>query len=164
VIVHGLERAVVRVLTPVLRTLGRAVPRRSPPSREAIEHRIDGFFTSIDRVAGSRRTLSIALGLSALGWLAKCLSLWVALYSLGYTVPVAVVLFVVPMGAVAGMTPLPGGLGGVDFVLGALLLSTTGLPQAVVGAAVLVDRGATYVFPTVVGGGVAFALGANRAV
>jgi len=161
---YELEAYVVRVGTPVVQGIGRLVPRRSAPGAAAIERRIEAFFRAIERVATDRRTLVTALGFSAIGWLAKCLALWVALLALGYTVPISVALFVVPMGAVAGMTPLPGGLGGVDFVVGALLLSTTGLPQAVVGAAVLVDRGATYVFPTVVGGGVAFALGADRAV
>ncbi|MFB6173394.1 MAG: YbhN family protein [Halobacteriales archaeon] len=156
---YELEAAVVRAVTPVVRLVGRVVPRKDPPTAAAIERRIEGFFAAIDRVAGSRTTLLEAIGFSALGWLALCSSLWVSLFALGHTVPFSAVLLVVPMGAVAGMTPLPGGLGGVDAVLIALLVSTTGISGGAAGAAVLVHRGATYVFPTVVGGGVAFALG-----
>jgi len=156
---YELEATVVRAVTPVVRFLGGVVPRRSPPTAEAIERRIEGFFGAIERVATNRTTILEAVGFSALGWLAMCTSLWLSVYALGYTVPFSSVLLVVPMGAVAGMTPLPGGLGGVDAVLIALLVSTTGITGGVAGAAVLVHRGATYVFPTVVGGGVAFALG-----
>jgi len=155
-----LERAVVRLVTPVVRAVGRVVPRRSPPEAADIERRIDGFFEAIDRVATSRTTLLTALGFSALGWLAQCLSLWLSVSALGgASVPFPVVLLVVPMAAVAGMTPLPGGLGGVEAVQVALLVSTTGLSASVASAAVLVHRGATYLLPTVLGGGVAFALG-----
>ncbi|WP_123538050.1 lysylphosphatidylglycerol synthase transmembrane domain-containing protein [Halosimplex salinum] len=156
---YELEAAVVRAVTPIVRFLGRIVPRKTPPTPADIERRIEGFFAAIDRVAGSRSTLIEAIGFSALGWLAMCFSLWLSLFALGHTVEFSAVLLVVPMGAVAGMTPLPGGLGGVDAVLIALLASTTPVPAAAAGAAVLVHRGATYVFPTVVGGGVAFALG-----
>ncbi|MFC7140393.1 YbhN family protein [Halosimplex aquaticum] len=158
---YELEAAVVRAVTPIVRFLGRVIPRKSPPTTADIERRIEGFFAAIDRVAGSRSTVIEAIGFSALGWLALCTSLWLSLFALGHPVEFSAVLLVVPMGAVAGMTPLPGGLGGVDAVLIALLISTTGTAGGVAGAAVLVHRGATYVFPTVVGGGVAFALGAR---
>jgi uncharacterized protein (TIRG00374 family) len=156
---YELEAAVVRAVTPVIRAIGRVIPLKEPPTSAVIEGRIESFFTAIDRVAGSRTTVVEAVGFSALGWLAMCCSLWLSLFALGHSVPFSAVLLVVPIGAVAGMTPLPGGLGGVDAVLIALLVSTTGVTGGAAGAAVLVHRAATYVFPTVVGGGVAFALG-----
>jgi len=159
---YELEAAVVRALTPPIRAFGRIVPGRRSPTPESVESRIEGFFTAIDRVAGDRRTLVEAMGFSALGWLALCCSLWVSLYALGVTAPFAVVLLVVPMGAIAGFTPLPGGLGGIEAVQVGLLVSAGGVPAGLASAAVLVHRGATYWFPTVIGGGVAFALGANR--
>jgi uncharacterized protein (TIRG00374 family) len=162
---YELEAAVVRAVTPLIRAIGRVVPGRSPPTAAVIEARIETFFEAIDRVAGSRSTLVEAIGFSAAGWLAMCVSLWLSLFALGHTVPFAVVLLVVPMGAIAGMTPLPGGLGGVETVIGVLLASLTPVPGGVALTAVFVHRGATYVFPTVLGGGVAFALGVgDRAV
>ncbi|MFB6152574.1 MAG: YbhN family protein [Haloarculaceae archaeon] len=156
-----LEAAVVRLLTPGIRAFGRVVPGRRPPTANTVERRIEGFFGAIERVATSRSTLVEAVGFSALGWLCKCAALWLSLFAFGQVVPFAVVLLVVPMGALAGITPLPGGLGGIEAVLVALLVSTTGIPAGVASAAVLVHRGATYWAPTVVGGGVAFALGAR---
>jgi len=158
---YELEAAVVRVLTPPIRAFGRIVPGRKAPREHIIEDRIEGFFTAIDRVAGSRTTLLEAIGFSAAGWLALCCSLWISLYALGVTVPFSVVMLVVPMGAIAGVTPLPGGLGGIEAVQVALLVSTSGVSAGVASAAVLIHRGATYWFPTVLGGGVAFALGAG---
>jgi len=156
---YELEAAVVRVLTPVLQGFGRLVPRRDPPEVSVIERRIEAFFAAIDRVAGNRTTLLEAVGFSAFGWLLLCTSLWLSLYALGFEVSFAAVLLAVPMGAIAGITPLPGGLGGVESVLIVLLVPMTGITGAVVGAAVLVHRAATYAFPTIVGGLVAFALG-----
>jgi uncharacterized protein (TIRG00374 family) len=156
---YELEAAVVRVFTPVLRGLGRAVPRREPPDPSVVERRIEAFFGAIDRVAGSRTTLLEAIGFSAFGWLLLCVSLWLSLFALGFSVSFAAVLLAVPMGAIAGITPLPGGLGGVESVLILLLVPTTGVGGAVIGAAVLVHRAATYAFPTLLGGVVAFALG-----
>jgi uncharacterized protein (TIRG00374 family) len=156
-----LEAWLVQVVLPVTRFLGRTLPSRSPPSRESIERRIDGFFQAVGRVADNRRTLLTAMGFSALGWLALSTSLWLSLFALGYTVPFAVALFVVPVGSIAGITPLPGGLGGLEAVSIALLVPTAGVPTAVAGAAILVHRGATYWLPMLLGGGVAAVLGAQ---
>ncbi|MFD1585949.1 YbhN family protein [Halorientalis brevis] len=159
---YELEAAVVRLLTPVIRALGRLVPRRSPPDPGVIEHRIEGFFTAIDRVANSPRRLVLALAFSLGGWLALTSSLWLSVTALGYDVPFAAVLVVIPVGALASATPFPGGLGGIETALTVLLVSTTGIPAAAAGAAIVIHRAATYWFPTLVGGGSAAALGARR--
>jgi len=156
---YELEAAVVRAFTPLFRGIGRVVPGRSPPEPAAIERRIERFFAAIDRVAGNRRTLAAALVFSLAGWLALVTSLWLSLYALGTGVAVSAVLVAVPAAKIAGITPLPGGLGGVEAALVGLLVSTTGIDPATASAAVVVHRGATYWFPTVVGGGVAAALG-----
>jgi uncharacterized protein (TIRG00374 family) len=160
---YEIEATVVRVLTPVLRSVGRVVPRWTPPSETDIEHGIEGFFTSIDRVAGDRRALVVATGFSAMGWLALGLALWLALYSLGQSVPFSAVMLAIPVSMVAGILPLPGGSGAIESVLVTLLVATTGIPSAIALSAVLVYRGATYWLPIFVGGGVASFLGAGRA-
>ena len=160
---YELEAAVVRAVTPIARKLGRLVPRWSAPTKAAIERRIEGFFTSIDRVAGNRRALVVATGFSALGWLALGTALWLSLFSLGYTVPFSVVMLAIPVGMVAGIAPLPGGSGAIETVLVLLLVPTAGVPSAVATSAVLLYRGATYWLPILLGGGVASFLGADRA-
>jgi uncharacterized protein (TIRG00374 family) len=154
-----LESALIAVVTPLLALLARVVPGRSAPDRADVERRIDGFFIAVGRVASDRRTLVTALGFSALGWIALSTSLWLSLYSLGHSVPFAATLFVVPVGSIAGATPLPGGLGGLETAFIALLIPTAGVSASAATAAVLVHRGATYWLPTFVGGGAATVIG-----
>ena len=158
---YRVEMRVVGVLTPVVRWAGRVLPRREPPDAHVIEARIEGFFHGIERVADDRRGLATALGFSALGWLCLAVSLWLSLWSLGYLVPFAATLVVIPVGAIAGITPLPGGLGGVETVLVAMLVPTTGVTVAGATAAVVLHRAATYWLPVLVGGGAAAAIGAS---
>ncbi|WP_255195126.1 flippase-like domain-containing protein [Halorarius litoreus] len=157
---YEVERVAIRAVTPFIRAIARLVPGRSPPQKSAIRSRVEGFFHAIERVTGDRRGLTLALGFSTLGWLCLAGSLWLSLFSLGQTVSFAVVLVVVPVGAIAGITPLPGGLGGVEAVLIALLVAL-GVPGGVAAGAVVVHRTATYWLPTVVGGGVAGIIGSN---
>jgi len=157
-----LERGADRVLTPLARAVGRHVPRLEAPTRGAVADRIDGFFRTIEAVAADRRTVALALGFSTLGWVAQALALWLALQAVSATVPAAAVLVAVPVGAIAGVTPLPGGLGGVEATLVALLVPLAGVAAATAAAAVVLHRGAIYWLPTLIGGGVAAALGAGR--
>jgi uncharacterized membrane protein YbhN (UPF0104 family) len=70
-------------------------------------------------------------------------------------------MVVIPVAAIAGITPLPGGLGGVEAVLVALLVPTTGVTVAAATAGVVIHRTATYWLPLLVGGGAAAAIGAG---
>jgi uncharacterized protein (TIRG00374 family) len=158
---NRVEATIVRIVTPIVRVLGRVVPGQSIPSPEDIRHRIDGFLESVGRVANDRRTIATAMSFSAIGWFALATSLWLSLYALGYVVPFAATLFVVPVGSIAGATPLPGGLGGLDAAFIALLVPTAGVSASVATAAVLIHRGATYWLPTIFGGGAAAVLGAR---
>ncbi|MDS0259829.1 flippase-like domain-containing protein [Haloarcula sp. S1CR25-12] len=160
---YELEATVVRLLTPVIRWLGHTVPKWSPPTAASIQARIESFFAAIDRIATDRRTLLQTLGFSALGWACLAGSLWLSLYAVGYTVPVATTFLVVPVGSIASLAPLPGGSGAIETVLVTLLVSTTAVPGAVAASAVLIHRGATYLLPTLLGAGVASALGADHA-
>jgi uncharacterized membrane protein YbhN (UPF0104 family) len=65
-------------------------------------------------------------------------------------------MLVVPISAVAGVTPLPGGAGGIESVL-LLLLVAAPLPavtKSVALAAIVVFRGLVYWVPVVLGGAV----------
>jgi len=150
---EAVESGLAGVIVFVLRPFGRVIPRFRSIRREAVKHRVAAFFHSIERVASNRRKLLVALSFSALGWLLMCLALWLSLFALGDAVPVAAVLIAVPVGTIASVTPLPGGLGGVEFALVLLIVPTTGVSPATAGAAALIYRGATYWLPTVVGAG-----------
>jgi uncharacterized protein (TIRG00374 family) len=159
---YPIEDAVVRLLTPLIQWVARLVPGKREPAPDAISNRIDGFFEAIDRIAADRTTLVEALGFSALGWLAIAVSLWLSLYSLGVSAPFSAVLLVVPVAKMAGIAPLPGGSGAIETVTATLLVPTAGVSLSVALSAALIHRAGTYLLPTVVGAGVASALGANR--
>jgi uncharacterized protein (TIRG00374 family) len=159
---EAVERAVVGATAPLFELLGRLAPGRAAPARAAVADRVGGFFETVERIAGDRRALVTALALSALGWVGLAGSLWLSLFALGHPVALAAPLVAIPLGSMASVTPLPGGLGGIEAVLVALLVPTTGLAPATVGAAVLVHRGATYWLPVVVGGAAASAVGASE--
>jgi hypothetical protein len=151
---YDLEERVVRRLTPVIQWLAGQLPRLSVPGPDVIERRINGFFRAIERVADDEGGLVIALTFSALGWLCQALGLWLAFHAIGSPISFAVVLFAVPIGAIAGVTPLPGGAGGIEWVLATLLTAATGpaIGFGIATAAVVLFRGCVYWTPVVIGG------------
>jgi uncharacterized protein (TIRG00374 family) len=153
---YAIEARVIDRLTPLIRAAGRYVPRLSPPTPSAIERRINGFFRAIERIAADPRGLAVALAFSALGWLCQAVGLWLAFYAIDAPISFALVLFAVPIGAIAGVTPLPGGVGGIEWVLVTLLSTVTGpaIGPATATAAVVVFRGLVYWTPVVIGGAV----------
>ncbi|WP_299268650.1 lysylphosphatidylglycerol synthase transmembrane domain-containing protein [Halorientalis sp.] len=159
---YELEAAIVRVLTPVVRGLGSLIPGRDPIEPALIEHRIEGFFQAIDRVAASRRTVVVALGFSLVGWVSLSVALWLATYAVGATVPFAAAMVVVPIGSIAGVTPLPGGLGGIEAAFATLLVATASIAWPTAVAAVVIHRAATYWLSTISGGGIAAAIWTRR--
>ena len=114
--------------------------------------RLHQFFENIQRVAVDRRRLVTVVGLSLTGWLFQAAALLAAFAALGHTVPPYVVVFAIPLANLAGVTPLPGGLGGIEAAFVALLVPTTAVPVASITAAVLIFRGAIYWMPVVIGG------------
>lgn len=157
---YEVEQVAIGAVTPVVRAIARLFPGLSQPGPSAIRTRVEGFFHAIERVTGDREKLGLALAFSTAGWLCVAGSLWLSLFSIGWGVSFAVVLVVVPVGAIAGITPLPGGLGGVEAVLIALLVAL-GVPGGAATAGVIIHRTATYWLPTVVGGGAAGWIGSG---
>lgn len=114
--------------------------------------RMRRFFENIERVATDRKRLAAAVGLSLAGWLFQTAALTAAFAALGYSVPLAVLLFVIPLANLAGAAPLPGGLGGIEAAFVTLLVPTTGIEASAVTAAVIIFRGAIYWMPVLIGG------------
>jgi uncharacterized protein (TIRG00374 family) len=128
-------------------------------SEADIADRMRGFFESLELIASDRRGVAVALSLSTAGWVFQAGALVTAFGALGYTLPLDVALFAIPLSNLAGATPLPGGLGGIEAALVALLAPTTGIDAAIVTAAVLLFRVAVYWIPVAVGGTSATAYG-----
>jgi uncharacterized protein (TIRG00374 family) len=151
---YELETRVIRGLTPRIQWVAERVPRVPVPTKEGVEKRINGFFRAIERIATNPRGLAVALGMSALGWCFQMLGLWLSFKAIGVEIPLSIALLVVPIGAIAGVTPLPGGAGGIESVLVLLLLAAP-LPhvtKSIAVAAIVIFRGAVYWLPIVIGG------------
>ncbi|MCO8243287.1 MULTISPECIES: lysylphosphatidylglycerol synthase transmembrane domain-containing protein [unclassified Haladaptatus] len=157
------ERRVSAWTAGLLDRVAGYIPRFSAPSQESIRSRIAHFVGTIEQVAASPTRLAIALGFSGAGWLFQAGALWLAFYAIGTSISFSVVLFAIPISAIAGVTPLPGGAGGIETVLVALLASATSVESAIVVAAVVIFRGLIYWVPTLIGGSVLAALTAKRA-
>jgi len=159
------QQRVVGLLTPLVARVAGVVPGVAAPTRDSVAERVGNFVGSLERVAASPSGVARALGASAVGWLFQMVALWLAFQAVGSPVPFAVPLFAVPVGALAGVTPSPGGVGGIEVVLVALL---SAIPGAAVGAetalaAVVVFRGSVYWVPVLVGGPVAAVVGVDTA-
>jgi len=116
------------------------------------------FVTGIERIATDRRRLALALSLSALGWAVQAAGLWFAFRALGTTIPPYVPLFVIPLGAVAGGLPTPGGLGGIEAVQITLLAAATTVAAPTVTAAVAISRVGGFFLTTSLGAAAVAAL------
>ncbi len=132
--------------------LGRLRRFDAAAVEEALAARLGNFFEDIERVGTSPRRLAAAVGLSLAGWTLQAAALAVAFVAVGAPIAPEIALFAVPLAYVAGATPLPGGLGGIEAAFVALLVPTTGVAASTVTAAVLVFRGAVYWLPMLLGG------------
>jgi uncharacterized protein (TIRG00374 family) len=162
---YELEHRVVEALIPFIRAVARFVPRVTVPTVESLEHRITGFFRAIERIAANPRGLAVALAFSALGWGLQMVALWVAFVAIGEPVAFSIVLFVVPIGAIAGVTPLPGGAGGIEWTLAVLLAAASpAVGFDIATAGVVLFRGFVYWTPVVLGGIVVGLTGAGSRI
>ena len=142
---------VLRLVEPLSRVTSRI-------SVDGAARRIDDLFEAFDRIAQDRVALVKAVVFAYLGWVFFALPLYFAGQTLGVPVDLLLVLFIVPASTLAGLTPSPGGLGGVEFALVALLVALTPVGTAAALALALVYRVMSYWFALVVGGGAAFAV------
>lgn len=156
------NRIIDRVASTVAATVGRlqwSRLRSVVPTEEEVADRMRRFFDNVAVVATDPRGLAVALGFSSLGWLLQAVALFAAFAALGYEIPVHVAVFAIPIGNLAGATPLPGGLGSIEAAFVALLVPITGFEAAIVTAAVLLYRFVIYGMPVVIGGGSATVFG-----
>jgi len=139
------------VIAPRLGELG--IARLDADTLETeLADRMERFFENIERVAASRWRLTAVVGLSLTGWLLQVGALLLAFAALGHSVSPTVLLFVIPLANLAGATPLPGGVGGIEAAFVTLLVATTGISASAITAAVLIFRGAIFGVPLVIGG------------
>jgi uncharacterized protein (TIRG00374 family) len=146
----------------LVRAVTDRIPGVTPPSREAVMHRIRGFTDAIGRMTGDRRRLAVAVSLSAVGWGFQAVALWVTFLALDVTIPFYVPFFVLPLGTLASVLPTPGGLGGMEAINVAALTVVTPVAAPTIAAAVTIHSVGGYVLTTSVGAAAASVLGVRN--
>jgi uncharacterized protein (TIRG00374 family) len=147
-----------RVRTGILRLVAPVAGRTDRVSVAGVADRIDDLYGAFGRVAQDPRSLVQAVGFAYVGWVFFAFPLYCAGQALGVDVSPLTVLFVVPASTLAGMVPTPGGLGGVEAALVALLVAVAIESAAVALAIALVYRVLSYWFALGVGGTAALAV------
>lgn len=134
------------------RTLGRVSTRvrrlTTPAAVEAVVDRGRGTFAAVGR---DSRALAVAFGLTVAGWACAAIPLWGAAHAVGVATPLAVALFAVPIASIGTLVPLPSGAGGVDLVLGGLLVAVLAVAPPTAAAVVLLYRVLVDVLPAIAG-------------
>ncbi|MFH5800354.1 YbhN family protein [Haladaptatus sp. CMAA 1911] len=140
------EDLVIRLAEPI-------ASRTSRISVEGVRQRIDRFYRSLERIASEPRELLFALVFSYTGWVFFALPLYFAGRALGLPLPLVLVLFIVPASTLAGLTPTPGGLAGVEAALTVLIVALVpAIPWSSGVAAAIIYRVASYWFVLLIGG------------
>ena len=151
---RGTLSRTARLLAAVGRvTLGRLVPSVRPRlAADAVDRGVAGFFETFDRATADRSVVARAAVIALVGWVLFTLPLYFGFLAVGYSMPLALSLLLVPAGGLATLLPTPGGLGGTEVGTAAVLVVLTGATVDVVAAAVLLYRLASYWFVVAVGG------------
>lgn len=158
----GVAERADRALVSAVRGVTRHLPGVPVPDRDAVTERVERFVDAVGRVGNDRRRLAAALGLSATGWALQALALWLTFLALDARLPLYVALFVVPIGAVGGALPTPGGLGGIEAINVTLITLVTGLAASTVAAAVTIHSVGGYILTTSIGAAATSVLGVQR--
>ena len=129
--------------------LSRRVRARTTPT--AVAGVLERGRRTLGVLRGDRRALAVAYALTVVGWGWYAVPLWGAAVAVGVPLSVGVALFVAPVASLGSLVPLPSGVGGVDLVLGGLLVALTGADVATAAAVVLLYRVLVDVLPALVG-------------
>ncbi|WP_459191863.1 lysylphosphatidylglycerol synthase transmembrane domain-containing protein [Halosimplex sp. J119] len=148
-----LERAVLSVAAGLRRTVGRVSGRAAAAlAPERVREALGRFSGVVGQLAGDRRGIAAAVALSVTGWLFFLLPLYTSFLAIESHVPFMLVVFAVPVVTLLNVVPLPGGLGGFEVALAAVVaaMALVDLPTAT--AAVFLFRLSNYWFIVLVGG------------
>ena len=140
-----IEGAIVGATGPVVRRTDRV-------TAAGVRERVDGFYDQLGRIAAEPRELLVAVTFSFVGWVFFALPLYFAALALSLPLDPLLVIFLVPASSLAGITPTPGGLGGVETALVALVVALTPIAAGPAAALAIAYRATSYWFALAVGG------------
>ncbi|SIR98619.1 conserved hypothetical protein [Haladaptatus litoreus] len=130
----------------------RPIQARTRLIRDVLRLRVRAYSTEVSLVFENRQQIGIAFGWSVVGWICFCLPLYASFLALDQHVSILLPLFLIPASGVARVIPLPGGLGGVEVVLGGMIVALTGVDVGTAGGVVLLYRLLSYWGILVLGG------------
>lgn len=150
-----IERSLLWIAWVLRMTVGRISPRIqeriSPKSVSAGSNR---YYLMIRTVADDRRRIVVSFVWGIGGWIAFTIPLVTSAAALGVNLPVASALFLAPVVGIAGLVPLPGGLGGAEIGLTGLLVTVSGFPAPLAAGITLLYRVCTFWFVVLVCGAI----------
>jgi uncharacterized protein (TIRG00374 family) len=138
------------VLHPLVHRLSAGLADRIHP--ENVGGSVGRCYASIDAVTADRRAVATAFALTLLGWGCFALPLYSAALALDAPLSLALALVLVPVGGLATVVPLPGGLGGLELAMTGLIAALTGIDLATAGAVVILYRLCAFWFFVLVSG------------
>jgi len=141
-----------RVGNVVLRVVAPVAERTRYVSLDSVRERMHDLNTAFERITADTQALAHALAYSYVGWLFFALPLYFAVRAIGESISLFLVFFIVPASTLAGLTPSPGGLAGVEAALAGLLGTLGGFTFATGLSIAIVYRLASYVFAILIGG------------
>ena len=147
-----LERLAARLAGGVRETVGRVSVRvREALAPDRVRGAVADLSASVDAVFANWRGVALAAALSVVGWALFLVPIYTGVLALDEHVPYALVAFVVPLVMMVNVMPLPGGFGGFDVAVAALLahLGDISLPTA--AAALFLYRLSNYWFVVLLG-------------
>lgn len=147
---ESLEDKIARTLS-LLATLLSKVPRFPDYETGEIKEKVSGYFSNFLSVATNPRVVFFSALASTTGVFFKVISLWLALLAVGVEIPFILILVTVPVAGLASVLPLPGGAGGIEAVMIAILVSLTQFGSPEVTAGVVIMRSTIYWTPVVIG-------------
>ncbi|WP_436932305.1 lysylphosphatidylglycerol synthase transmembrane domain-containing protein [Halosimplex halobium] len=157
VLVHSrralVERLVLRAAGVGRATLGRVSARaRDALAADRVAGTFGTYYAAFDRALADRAQVRRAAVFSVAGWALFLAPMYTSFRAIGEPVPYALVVFVVPVLSLVNVVPLPGGLGGFEVALAAVVVALVGLELPAATAGVFLYRLSNYWFVVLLGG------------
>lgn len=110
------------------------------------------FFDVFHTLLRHRRQVGVALLVTHAAGLAGITGVYFMIVALGFSPPFSALLFIVPASMVASYLPMPGGIGGIEVMMTALLVTVTSVSTPIASSAVLLNRVTKYTINLGAGG------------
>ncbi len=138
------------VLARLFRPVGR-LPTVTPPSTVAVRTRLQRLITAVELLLAAPVRLGCVFLAGISGHLVVAATLWLALVTVGASPSFIMLLLILPVAKLGAVAPTPGGTGGTEAVLTALIVTSSSTSAATAGTAVLLYRASAFWVPALVG-------------